>query len=179
MGLQIRHIIWAVTWQNQQNECVPSELISAPAQSDQSSLSAWRKLGSLATHWAHSEYSDQTGWMSRLIWVFAGRTHFVGFVVSWLIYLLRYPARPNCNARQILFNSSKGNKTKQKKNYIYCTTFITKLYIWAYKMIIHLRTIAIMNPLNEWISEFTLTESLCVNFALNQKDCLAKKVGSE
>ena len=44
------------------------------AQSDQSSLSTWRKLGSLATHWAHSEVSDQTGRMPRLIWVFAGRT---------------------------------------------------------------------------------------------------------
>ena len=40
----------------------------------ESSLSAWRKLGSLATHWAHSEDSDQTGWIPRLIWVFAGRT---------------------------------------------------------------------------------------------------------
>ena len=35
----------------------------------------------LAIHWAHSEDSDQTGWMPRLVWVFAGRTHhFVGFV---------------------------------------------------------------------------------------------------
>ena len=40
----------------------------------ESSLSAWRKSGSLATHWAHSENSDQTGRMTRLIWVFAGRT---------------------------------------------------------------------------------------------------------
>ena len=40
----------------------------------ESSLSAWRKLGSLATHWAHSEDSDQTGRMPRLIWVFAGHT---------------------------------------------------------------------------------------------------------
>ena len=40
----------------------------------ESSLSAWRKLGLLATHWAHSEDSDQTGRMPRLIWVFAGRT---------------------------------------------------------------------------------------------------------
>ena len=40
----------------------------------ESSLSAWRNLGSLATHWGHSEDSDQTGWMPRLIWVFAGRT---------------------------------------------------------------------------------------------------------
>ena len=29
----------------------------------ESSLSAWRKLGSLATHWVHSEDSGQTGWM--------------------------------------------------------------------------------------------------------------------
>ena len=40
----------------------------------ESSLSAWRKLGSLVTHWAHSEDSDQTGRMPRLIWVFAART---------------------------------------------------------------------------------------------------------
>ena len=57
----------------------------ASAQSDQSSLSAWRKLGSLASHWAHSEDSDQTGRMPRLIWVFAGRTcHFVGVVMRRL-----------------------------------------------------------------------------------------------
>ena len=40
----------------------------------ESSLSAWRKPGSLATHWANSEDSDQTGRMPSLIWVFAGRT---------------------------------------------------------------------------------------------------------
>ena len=46
----------------------------------ESSLSAWRKLRSLATHWADSEESDQTGRMPRLIRVFAGRTcHFVCF----------------------------------------------------------------------------------------------------
>ena len=39
----------------------------------ETSLSAWRKLGSLATHWAHNEDSDQTGRMPRLIWVIAGR----------------------------------------------------------------------------------------------------------
>ena len=39
-----------------------------------SESSAWRNLGSLATHWAHSEDSGQTGRMPRLIWVFAGRT---------------------------------------------------------------------------------------------------------
>ena len=40
----------------------------------ESSLSAWRKLGSLATHWADSEDSDQTGQLPRLIWVFARGT---------------------------------------------------------------------------------------------------------
>ena len=51
----------------------------------ESSLSAWRKVGPLATHNMHSEDSDQTGWMPRLIWVFAGRTgHFVGFDVQQL-----------------------------------------------------------------------------------------------
>ena len=33
----------------------------------ESSLSTWRKLGSLATHWMHSKDSDQTWRMPRLI----------------------------------------------------------------------------------------------------------------
>ena len=48
----------------------------------ESSLSAWRKLGPFATHWSHSEDSDQTGRMPRLIWVFAGRTVIL-LVLSW------------------------------------------------------------------------------------------------
>ena len=47
--------------------------ISHPVWSD-SSLSAYRNLGTLATHWVHSEDSDQTGRMPRLIWVLAGLT---------------------------------------------------------------------------------------------------------
>ena len=50
-------------------------------------VSAWMKVGSLAIHKAHSKDSDQTGWMPRLIRVFAGRTgHFVGFVTCRLIW---------------------------------------------------------------------------------------------
>ena len=49
----------------------------ASAQSDQSLLSAWRKLGSLATHWAHSKDSDQTG----QIWV---GNQLLGYVVIWI-----------------------------------------------------------------------------------------------
>ena len=52
----------------------------ASAQSDQS-LRCPHEEGSLATHWADSKYSDQTGWMPRLIWFFAGRK-LVLFVLS-------------------------------------------------------------------------------------------------
>ena len=56
-------------------------------QSDQSSLSARRKLGSLSTHWAHNKDSDQTGRMPRLMWVFTGcKCHFVGFVMRGFKY---------------------------------------------------------------------------------------------
>ena len=46
------------------------------------SLSAWRKLWSLATHWVHSKDSDQTGQMPRLTRVFAGHTVIL-LVLSW------------------------------------------------------------------------------------------------
>ena len=47
----------------------------------ESSLSAWRKLGSLATHWAHSEDPDQADLSLR--WA---HNHFVGFVMMRLNY---------------------------------------------------------------------------------------------
>ena len=60
----------------------------ASAQSDESSLSAWRKLGSLATHWAYSEdsWSDWADAQTDLSLRWA-HTHFVGFVMLWLIYI--------------------------------------------------------------------------------------------
>ena len=62
----------------------------------ESSLSSWRKLGSLASHGAHSEDSDQTGRMPRLIWVLAGRTcHFVGFVLRWLAHMFFVISKAN------------------------------------------------------------------------------------
>ena len=48
----------------------------------ESLLSAWRKFGSLPIHLAHSEDSDLTGRMPRLIWVFAGRKVIL-LVLSW------------------------------------------------------------------------------------------------
>ena len=56
----------------------------------ESSLSAWRNLGSLATHWAHSEDSDQTGQIDAQadLSLRCAHTHFVGFVMSWLIWTI-------------------------------------------------------------------------------------------
>ena len=66
----------------------------------ESSLSAWRNIGSLATHWAHSECFDQTGRMPRLIWVFAGCTcHFVGFVTGRLICLMFHNIIQSINSK--------------------------------------------------------------------------------
>ena len=63
----------------------------------ESSLSAWRKLGSLATHRAHREDSDQTGRMPRLIWVLTGRTViFVAPVLAWAPPACKFPSvRPS------------------------------------------------------------------------------------
>ena len=66
---------WAIAWQNQQNDmCTQQRLRSvwAFAQSDQSPLSAWRNLGSLAAQWAHNE--DWSDWANAqadpsLCWV--------------------------------------------------------------------------------------------------------------
>ena len=55
----------------------------------ESSLSAWRKLGSLAIHWAHSEDSDQTRRMPRLIWIVPGRiVILLDFVMR--LFILRF-----------------------------------------------------------------------------------------
>ena len=74
-------------------------LCICPVWSD-SSLSAWRKLDSIATHWAHSEDSDPTGRMPRLIWAFAGRTcHFVGFDIRWHHYAIKFYAAGYASSR--------------------------------------------------------------------------------
>ena len=54
----------------------------------ESSLSAWRKLGSLATHWAQSEDSDQTGQSDQSFrWA---HSYIVGLVMRRLKCLLQF-----------------------------------------------------------------------------------------
>ena len=70
-------IHWAAAWQNQQNNLCGQwrlRVAWASAHFDQNRRCPHEE----AYHKAHSESSDQTGWMPRLIRVFAGHTdHFV------------------------------------------------------------------------------------------------------
>ena len=101
----------------------------------ESSLSAWRKLGSLATHWAHSEDSDQTGRMPRLIWVFAGRT-LILLVLSFRgSYDFQYNVDIVCwyNCVFVFFNVSTTNNTLSSAMEILsdmraCTLLCSKIY---------------------------------------------------
>ena len=83
LELQCKLSIWATSWQNQQNYCAQWRLSEDSDQQirpvwSEYSLSAGRKLGSLATHWAHSSrlWSDwedvqidlSLRWMHSLSW---------------------------------------------------------------------------------------------------------------
>ena len=95
----------SINWHSYMSRCTtkPTKWLVRPAKTQislgirpvwaESSLFAWRHLWTLATYWAHSEDSDQTGQMPRLIWVFAGRTgQVVGFVVrSYMSHIMRKP----------------------------------------------------------------------------------------
>ena len=91
-SLLSRFAVWFVfTWcTNEPPHNKTNHMIGVPAKTQislgirpvwsESSLSAWRKLGSLATQWVKAK-TDQTGRMPRLTRVFAGST--CHFVLSW------------------------------------------------------------------------------------------------
>ena len=82
------------------------------------SLSAWRKLGFLATQWAHSEGCSD--WADvQLIWVFAWRSHFVGFVMRWLIY-----------SAVVLLDTSQSTGKPTKWQRIYAVWWKSLMLVW-------------------------------------------------
>ena len=108
----------------------------------ESSLYAWRKLGSLATHWVHSKDSDQIRWMPSLIRVFAvcrkkawvlsyslsaqqtdQTGHFVGFVMRWLIWDKNL-FFPHCGK---VINYQHTAKTDQTGHFV---GFVMRWLIW-------------------------------------------------
>ena len=113
--------------------CAPSEdrSVWASARSDQTSLSAWRKFGSFATHWAHSEDSDKTGWMPRLIWVFAGRTVIL-LVLSWAgsITLCLMTQHGDMTINHKSFKTF----TKSDSGFLSCHSFNMGCYLIYYKL---------------------------------------------
>ena len=67
---------WAMTWQNQQNDCAPSESDQPGHPPSLIRVFTVRSMVAEDPRFFHtdSEDSDQTGRMPRLIWVFAMRT---------------------------------------------------------------------------------------------------------
>ena len=81
---------WSVAWQNQQNDlCAQRRFRSAWAstQSDQSLRCALNGKLRAQAFFMQTAKTDQTGWMPRMIWVFAGRTSFCLFVMHRLIIM--------------------------------------------------------------------------------------------
>ena len=63
---------------------------------------------------ADSEYSDQTGRMPRLIWVFAGHTcHFVGFVTRRLVSLKRKCKKPEISVEKSTTDLNAGTNNSE------------------------------------------------------------------
>ena len=58
-------VMWAATWMAVHPAKTQISLDIRPVWSE-SLLYAWRNRGTLTTHWAHSEDSDQTGWPSLI-----------------------------------------------------------------------------------------------------------------
>ena len=97
----------------------------------ESSLSAWRNLWSLATHWAHSEDSDQTGRMPRLISIFAGRTVTL-LVLSFAAHLMDQDFKHNKSverfAKQETVSSYDCCLIFQGVRMMYCCGYIKQLH---------------------------------------------------
>ena len=102
----------------------------------ESSLSAWRKLGSLAIHWLHSKESDQTALIPRLIWVFARRTsHFQGQQPMPPIFW--YVHSHNCNICSNLCQNHEECMMQQqitegRKHVFFSTAFYQKCILHIY-----------------------------------------------
>ena len=132
-----------LVWLSEQRHDKPNKMSVRPAKTQislgirpvwsGSSLSAWRNLGSLATHWAHSE--DWSDWADaqadlRLRWA---HTHCVCFVMSRLISNLR---NITSNANQIRQKQT-AKFFKQywcQKNAKFLTKWIN-IEIWLCKLV--------------------------------------------
>ena len=159
--MPFKFLIWAASWQIQQyGMCAQRRL--------KSSLSAWRKLGSLATHWAHSEDSDQTGRMPRLIWVFAGHT----------VILLVLSRCSFC----VSFNNERVNISKVSMCYPYFV-WLCGFYHWPFEPPRYKTNIASVRPAKTQISLGTRPvwseSSLCAQWVAKGPSCGQQRLWSD
>ena len=89
LNLNSKHTIWAATWQNQQNECAPSEDSDQPGiRSVWSESSRCTQLVAKDPRFLQADSEDWSVWADAqadlsLRWT---HSHFVGFVMSRLIF---------------------------------------------------------------------------------------------
>ena len=91
----------------------------------ESSLSAWRNHGPLATHWAHSEdWSDCTDAQADLSLRWA-HIYFVGFVMSWLKSFCWWKTLDLLFKRQSKTNCASSEESDQPWHQLslHCTLF--------------------------------------------------------
>ena len=106
--------IWAATWQNQQNECVPS---IRPVWSESLLCASWVAKDPNFLH-ADSEDADQTWGMPRLIWVFAGHTLILLVLLcrgSFFFFINERDSRRNSRLKKFYFEASNEQQIKDWK----------------------------------------------------------------
>ena len=86
-------LVGSVLWKwNEPPHDTTNKMTVCPVWSE-SSLFAWSKLGSLTTHWAHSEDSDQTADAQADLSLRWAHSHFVGFVMRQLKFFQLFIAK--------------------------------------------------------------------------------------
>ena len=121
----------------------------------ESSLSAWRKVGSLATHWTHSEGSDQTGRMPRLIWVF------VGSIATLLVLSQGGSKYPMFSEWQVWVNNVDPDQTAQGAVWSRSTLFAIPSASFGY-ITVTFRSFRTDRSWSSLIRVYTVCNPLCI-----------------
>ena len=115
---------WHVCPAKTQNRC--------PVWSE-SLLSTWRKLGSLATHWVHSEDSDQTGQMPKLIWV-----RWAHMTFCWFYHAVAHNMAFELQSDQTNKMTCVPSEDWADTQAVLCLPWAHKSFCWFYGALAHL-----------------------------------------
>ena len=126
----------------------------------ESSLSAWTNLGALASHWANSEGSDQTGRMPRLIWALLG-AQVILLVLSWGGSCLSKCSKFISKAFDIHILSKRPINYQQASStplVVGAIDFGTTFSGWAYSFLDEFTRDPAKAQIRQWNSGTTITE---------------------